>query len=131
MDNHVLPPEYLHLPQRICTSCHSVVADTEAEICGLCATAPKANFSPERRIDITLASVASVYEALSEEERAQISERFVATLTIVARIRAMERAEEEVLGRPSKGLADIYDRIVVPGENAGAALLRTFEESLK
>lgn len=85
--------------------------------------------SPERRIDITLHSVRETYNALSLEERAALSQRpWISTLETVFAIRAMERGEEEALGRPSVGLADIYDRIVTPGENAAEALLRTFRE---
>lgn len=85
--------------------------------------------SPERRIDITLDRVRETYEALPLEERLALSQKpWMITMETVFAIRAMERGEEEALGRPSVGLADIYDRIISPGENAADALLRTFRE---
>lgn len=87
--------------------------------------------SPERRIDVTLARLAADHEAMSDEERSQLDGKpWWTTIVIVSRVRAMERGEEEAIGRPSKGLADIYDSIVSPGEHAVEALLRTFQASL-
>lgn len=84
--------------------------------------------SPERRIDITLARLAGIHEAMSDDERSQLDgKQWWAVIVIISRLRAMERAEEEVLGRPIKGLADTYDAVVSPGEHAVEALLRTFQ----
>jgi len=86
--------------------------------------------SPERRIDITLARLADIQESMSQEQCSQLaSSPWWNMVVIVSRLRAMERAEEEVLGRPSTGLADVYDRIAQPGEHAVEAILRTFRES--
>lgn len=88
--------------------------------------------SPERRIDVTLARLAADHDAMSDEKRSQLDGKpWWATIVIVSRLRAMERGEEEALGRQSKGLADIYDSIVSPGEHAVEALLRTFQASLR
>src|SRR5579885_3033034 len=79
----------------------------------------RAERSPERRIDVTLARVATLHEAMTDQERAELDgKRWWTTIVVASRMRAMERAEEEVLGRPSKGLADAYDRVISPGENA-------------
>ena len=88
--------------------------------------------SPERRIDITLARLADITEALSDEEHVKLSDKpWWSAIVLVSRVRAMERAEEEVLGRPSKGVADTYDHIVSPGEHAGEALLRVFNAHIR
>jgi hypothetical protein len=81
----------------------------------------------ERRIDITLDRLAAIHEAMSIEQRAMLDDKkYWAVVLMVSRIRAMERGEEEALGRPSRGLADAYDAIIAPGEHAIEALLRTF-----
>lgn len=90
---------------------------------------------PERRIDITLARLAEIEESWSDAERAEIAAQLDAdpraakawsAIAIVARVRAMERGEEAAGLRPSGSLADIYDRLVQPGEEASQALLRVF-----
>lgn len=92
--------------------------------------APVAPFtSPARRIDVTIDRLRADFEALTDGQRAELADKpWWAAIDAVACIRAMERGEEEALGRPSKGLADIYDRIVTPGEHAGEALLRVFQD---
>jgi hypothetical protein len=83
--------------------------------------------STERRIDVTLDRLRADFEALSDAERSELVCRpWWAAIDTVAYLRSMERAEEEVIGRPRDGLADIYDRLVTPGEHAGEALLRVF-----
>ncbi|MCP1832785.1 hypothetical protein [Bradyrhizobium sp. USDA 4545] len=83
--------------------------------------------SPERRIDITLDTVRGIHEAMSDSERAELAgKKWWSVVLMVSELRAMERGEEEALGRPSKGLADAYDAIITPGEHAIEALLRTF-----
>lgn len=85
--------------------------------------------SPERRIDTTLERAADIYESMSDEEHAELAAKeWWNVIVMVSRLRGMERAEEEVLGRPSMGLADAYDRVARPGEHAVEALLRTFKE---
>ena len=87
--------------------------------------------SPERRIDVTLQTVRDQYEALPEYEQAELSAKhWWNTVVVVSRLRAMERGEEEAIGRPSIGLADIYDSLISPGEHACKALIRTFSASL-
>lgn len=82
---------------------------------------------PDRRIDRTLTRLAAIYESMPQEERAELAgTKWFSVIVLVSRLRGMERAEEEALGRPSKGLADTYDRVVRPGENAADAILRTF-----
>ncbi|WP_375782866.1 hypothetical protein ACE10Z_23415 [Bradyrhizobium sp. Pha-3] len=89
--------------------------------------APPSFVSRERRIDMTLAIVRDIHEAMPVEERSELDgKKWWSVVLMVAELRAMERAEEEVLGRPSRGLADAYDAIVTPGEHAIEALLRTF-----
>ena len=83
--------------------------------------------SPERRIDITLDRIREVVEAATNEERATlIGKPWWSAIDTVFCLRAMERAEEEVLGAPRGVLADLYDRLVTPGEHPGEALLRVF-----
>lgn len=83
--------------------------------------------SPERRIDITLQRLADIQESMSADELAALAGKsWWNTIVIVSRLRAMERAEEEVLGPPRGVLADIYDRLVTPGEHPCEALLRVF-----
>lgn len=83
--------------------------------------------SPQRRIDTTLDRVRAVYDAMSLDERTAISQKpWMATIETVFALRGMERAEEDVLGSPSEGLADVYDKLVMPGDNAIEALLKTF-----
>lgn len=85
--------------------------------------------NPTRRIDITLARIADIYEQLPDEDRERIGgEKWWNIIVIVFRIRAMERGEEEVTGHSSRGLADAYDRIALQGEPAHEAILRTFKE---
>ena len=83
---------------------------------------------PERRIDVTLARLAANYETLSDAERALLTDKpwFIAIETVF-QLRSMERGEEEVLSRSAAhSVADIYDRIVAPGEHVGEALLRVY-----
>lgn len=88
--------------------------------------------SPKRRIDITMDRVKETYDAMSLEERTTLSQKpWMNTVEMVFAIRAMERGEEEALGRPSVGLADIYDRIVTPGSNPIEALIKTFKIMLE
>ena len=84
--------------------------------------------SPERRIDITLSRIASIYHELSAEQRREIErQRFWSIILIVFQLRAMERGEE-AYGYPVQGLADIYDRLISPGEDAFDAILRCYNE---
>jgi len=86
--------------------------------------------SPQRRIDITLDRVRETYDAMSLEERTALSQKpWMKVVEMVFAVRAMERGEEQALGRPSIGLADVYDKVVTPGEHPIEALLRTFKGS--
>lgn len=81
----------------------------------------------ERRIDLTLDRLRAAYEAASDEARAGIDDKpYWNVVLMVSALRAMERGEEEALSRPSRGLADVYDLVVSPGEHPIEALLRTF-----
>jgi len=83
--------------------------------------------SQQRRIDITLDRVRAVYDAMPLDEQTAISQKpWMATIETVFALRGMERAEEEVLGRSSKGLADVYDKLIAPGDHPIEALLKTF-----
>lgn len=83
--------------------------------------------TPERRIDVTLDRLRASFEALSDEERtALVCKPWWAAIDTVACLRSMERAEEEVLGAPRGDMADMYDRLVTPGEHIGEALVRVF-----
>lgn len=88
--------------------------------------------SPERRIDITISRLAEDYNSLSDIQRAALADKpWFITIETVFQLRAMERAEEEVLGRPaSHSIADAYDRVVAPGERAPEALIRSFQALL-
>lgn len=84
--------------------------------------------SAARRIDITLARLADIQESMSVEEQSTLSGKpWWTSVVLVSRLRAMERAEEEVLGGPVPGLADAYERLVTPGEHPIEALMRAFQ----
>lgn len=85
---------------------------------------------PKRRIDITLERLEVEFNALPDEERTQlIGLPWLHTLEMMAALRGMEMAGEEVRGHSLKNdLAEIYDRIVTPGEHPIEALLRVFRE---
>jgi len=102
-----------------------VILQLEFALCGGPAIATA---SPERRVDVTISQLAEAYNSLSDIQRAALADKpwFIAIETVF-RLRAMERAEEEVLGRPAPhSVADIYDRTVSPGEHAADALLRVY-----
>lgn len=82
----------------------------------------------KRRLDITLERLEAEFNALPEAVRAELMTKpWVATLEMVGRLRGMEMAEEEVRPFPEdRGLANIYDRVAVPGENGANAVLRAF-----
>lgn len=97
---------------------------------GLALEAPAPPAVPKRRIDITLERLEAEFNALPDDERTKLIGRpWVSTLELIGKLRGMEMAEEDVLGRPlGQGLADTYDRLVVPGDHPIEALLRTFRE---
>lgn len=82
----------------------------------------------KRRIDITLERLEAEFNALPEAVRAELITRpWVATLEMVGRLRGMEMAEDEVRSNPNRrALADVYDRVAIPGENGANAVLRAF-----
>lgn len=86
-----------------------------------------------RRIDITLERLETEFNALPDEERAElIGKPWVTTLELIGKLRGMEMAEEDVRGRPSgRDLADTYDRLVKPGDHPIEALLLTFREHFR
>lgn len=88
--------------------------------------APAVAASTERRIDITLDRLRDSFDALSDEQRITlVNKEWWSAVDFICALRAMERGEEEALGRPRPGtVADIYDRIVSPGEHILEALIR-------
>lgn len=89
-------------------------------------------FAPldRRRIDITLSRLDDVYQAMPEADRKSAwADRRVSVVAIVARLRGMELAEASLgYGAP---LADTYDRLVVAGDPAHEAILKTFREYMQ
>jgi len=87
-------------------------------------------FKESRRIDIMLDRLEDLLDELSAEQQARLTDpsscSWWGVVVMVARLRAMERAEEEVLGGDRATMADAYDRIVQPGEHAVEAIMRTF-----
>jgi hypothetical protein len=87
--------------------------------------------SPERRIDVTLQGISDFVGSMSQHDLAKVvSKPWWESIVAVTCLRSMERAEEEGLGRPAQGLADIYDQIVSPGDHAADALVRTYHAML-
>lgn len=83
----------------------------------------------DRRIDVTIERLRSEFEQLSDTERLRLTSMSAwSAIDTVLCLRSMERAEEEVLGRPCGTLADRYDRLVTPGEHAGDALVKVFRD---
>ncbi|WP_158669931.1 hypothetical protein [Bradyrhizobium guangdongense] len=83
----------------------------------------------DRRIDITIERLRLSFEDLSESERAAlICKPWWGFVDTVLALRAMERGEEEALGRPARGVADAYDRLVEPGEHILEALIRVHHD---
>lgn len=82
----------------------------------------------KRRLDITLERLEAEFNALPDAVRADLIRKpWMAALEMVGRLRGMEMAEEEVRPLPDdRGLANIYDRVAVPGENGVEAVLRAF-----
>ena len=83
----------------------------------------------DRRIDITIERLRLSFEELSDSERAALVCKpwWVSVDTVLA-LRAMERGEEEALGRPAHGVADAYDRLVEPGQHILDALIRVHND---
>ncbi|MDX3971111.1 MAG: hypothetical protein QHD01_31580 [Bradyrhizobium sp.] len=83
----------------------------------------------DRRIDITIERLRLSFEELSDSERAALVCKpwWVCVDTVLA-LRAMERGEEEVTGRYAHGVADIYDRLVEPGQPILEALIRVHND---
>jgi hypothetical protein len=83
-----------------------------------------------RRIDVTIERLEKSIDALTREQRDRLADpqcAWWAVVVVVARVRAMERAEESVRAAPVAPMADTYDRVAQPGEHAVEALLRTFK----
>lgn len=81
-----------------------------------------------RRIDTTIETLARIIDGLDESERARLA-RLAAwnVVVIVQRLRALERAEMEVLPTTQQPMADTYDAIIEPGSiNAADALVAVF-----
>lgn len=90
------------------------------------------DLAPPRRIDVTLERLDADVAALSVEQQSALGEtKAWGIVVIVSRLRGMERAEEEVLGRARASLADAYDRVVSPGDPAVDALIRTFKTAFE
>jgi len=89
--------------------------------------APSVAPPSDRRIDITIERLRLSFEDLSDSERAAlVCKPWWVSIDTVLALRAMERGEEEVTGRYAHGVADIYDRLVEPGEHVLEALIRVF-----
>jgi len=85
------------------------------------------DLAPPRRIDITLDRLDKVVNEMVESERSTLANhKWWSIAVIVSRLRAMERAEIEVLPSSRQTMADAYDLVVTPGEHPIEALLRTF-----
>lgn len=90
-------------------------------------TAPAAA-TAERRLDITLGRLDAAIEAMPEDERSKLATKpWWCAIALLSRVRGMELAEESVLGRSIHGVADLYDRLVEPGEHPIEALLRVYQ----
>ncbi len=82
-----------------------------------------------RRLDITLGRVRALISGMSEEQFRKVDgQSWWLDLIEMFWLREMEADEEKMLGRPRPGggLADAYDRLIEPGEDAVKALLKTF-----
>jgi hypothetical protein len=91
------------------------------------APAPQGGHPDRRRIDITIERLDAIAAELGAEEQERLAnQKWWATVVIVARLRSMERAENEFRVGPTP-MADAYDRVVQPGEHAAEALVRTFK----
>lgn len=85
----------------------------------------------QRRIDITIDRLRDTFDALSAEEQVTLSAtRGWAAIALIAGVRSMERGEEEVIGYCNHSVADVYDRIVQPGDHLIEALLRVLQAVL-
>lgn len=85
----------------------------------------------ERRLDRSLILLDNEWQRLSDEERTELSDdpgiRMIETL---CRLRGMEMTEE-VMGMPvSDGVADLYDRMVEPGQPLIPSLLRVAQTAI-
>lgn len=89
--------------------------------------------TPPRRLDITLERLRKIVESLPEADNIKLGQdpRWPLIDTVMA-VRAMERAEEEALGRVcatfGPSIADHYDRMISPGEPILEALARLFAD---
>ena len=83
-----------------------------------------------RRIDVTIERLDQSIDALTPGQRGRLADPdcyWWAVVAIVVRVRAMERAEAAVRPATVAPMADTYDRVAQPGEQAVEALLRTFK----
>lgn len=79
----------------------------------------------KRRLDRSLERMQTEFDALSEAERIKMAaDKGVKMIEILARVRGMEMAEEDVFGRPVKGVADLYDHLIEPGQPLVSSLLK-------
>jgi hypothetical protein len=84
-------------------------------------------FAQPRRIDLTIERVNEIIEGMSEVDKAALgNDPRWPLITTVAALRSYERAEENACGHCIGSIADAYDQLIKPGENAFEALLRTF-----
>lgn len=88
--------------------------------------------APQRRIDLSLSRLQDEFDALPEPDRIKASnDPRLRLIELLSRVRGMEMAETGALLRPTywrtppgETVADLYDRLVTPGEPALPALLR-------
>lgn len=86
----------------------------------------------QRRIDVTFERLDHLVQNLTDAQRAKMStERWFALLSVASRLRSMELSEEAAMGGNRSHLADDYDRLVEPGEDAVAAILRVLAHHLR
>lgn len=85
-----------------------------------------------RRLDRSLNMLQDRFDALPEEQRIEVSaDPAMRLIEALSRVRCMEMAEEDVLGRPITGsIADLYDRMVEPGAALAPSLLRVAKAAL-
>ena len=84
-----------------------------------------------RRIDFTFDRLQASFDALPEADKAAFAQtKRVALLVVASRLRGMEMAEEDMPGHQASPLADAYDRVAMPGENAAEAVLRALDALL-
>jgi len=85
--------------------------------------------SDRRRIDITIERLDQMAQALPPDQQkclAGTAWNWWSIVVMVARLRAMERAEIEAGCKSSETMADAYDLVVAPGEHAVGAMFKTF-----